>query len=301
MTLDWRDVFYPHRADLAGFVEHTRGTARTFVGGWLTGWWTLAPWSFWRRVQPSQRTVPRRMALWLVLVVLLPHVLASIAGVLSYSIRARTPAPTLFAPGRGGTLTPVPAAPSMLVPPVDGTTILSHFAFPFASAQSTSTSIVIRGLVPTWPWYGLPAFAYCVAWPALWLALPTTRTQSKLRWSHVARAGVYQCSWISGLALFRLFRNLHMSFELATSPVPGNLGVPRLGDYAPELVGIVLFVWISGWWYFAITRGWRVERGVVVWISLCVASLLFAFLVGKWDDVLVAWSSVLEGSETSRP
>lgn len=293
MTLDWRDVFFPHRADLSGFVEHARGPLRTWLTAWLTAWWTLRPWSFWRRVQPSQRTVPRRMALWLVIVLLLPHVLASSSGVMSYFIRSKTPMPVMYAPGRGGTLTPVPAPVTMLAPPVDGTTVLSHFAFPIASAQSTGSGPLVRIVVPGWPWYALPALAFTLAWPALWLVLPTTRTQSKLRWSHVARAAVYQCSWISVVTLFRLFRNLYTSFELATSPMPANLGVPRLGDYAPELLGIALLVWLAGWWFYAITRGWAVKRGVVVWLSLCIAAGLFAVAVGRWDDVLTAWETLL--------
>lgn len=301
MTLDWRDVFFPHRADLPGFVEHSPGRWRTILSAWRTAWWTLSPWAFWRRVQPSQRTVPRRMALWLVIVVLLPHVLASSAGVLSYFIRSQTPMPVLYAPGRGGTLTPVPAAPTMLVPAMDGTTVVSHFAFPIVSAQSAGAGTVVRAIVPGWPWYALPALAFCVAWPALWLVLPTTRTQSKLRWSHVARAAVYQCSWISVVTLFRLCRNLYTSFELATSRMPANLGVPRLGDYAPEVLGIALHVWIAGWWFSAITRGWRVKRGVGVWFSLCIAALLFAFLAGRWDDVLTAWTTLLEGTGTTTP
>ena len=140
-----------------------------------------------------------------------------------------------------------------------------------------------------WPSYVAPGLAFSGAWTVLLVALPQSRRRAKLQFGHVLRGAVYGLSWVVILVLYRMFRNVRLAtveglhyLEVAGSPNPPALAwrvepVAYLSESGPIvdlMCAGLLFGWVSVWWLCAITRGWRMHLGWLIWLlGLIVASL----------------------------
>lgn len=269
----WAEALDPESTDVPAYFEHASGRLELLRAAVVTWAWSLWPPLFWSRVHTRMRTDARRMLLWLLMITVPPHLLASAAGLIS---------------GWAHNLLTWQGS-------VDPWQVVSYVTFPFATLRRSSLPTGVPDCfsqVEDWPWYILPSLAFSLAWPLLMILLPATRRLAKLKDEHVLRAAVFGLAWLAPLSLFRLARNTWGIFtgiaDLRYVPAPGmppTYSPARLNDFAPEVVGILLLAWISWWWFMACTKGWRLRHAGLVWVLLTVASGLVAAVMAARDDL----------------
>lgn len=290
----WQQVVYADRLVVPGFFEHARGTALPVA--WRTWTWTLWPAVFWKRVRLERPIRPRRAWLWLFLT-LLTFQLAHIAfdGWCFWRMHAATSALPKRPPSfRTATapdwslglfarwLDPLFGSPEVSYLYVNGTPPNAPFSF-----RATAEDI-FAWCVPgweEWPQYAVPTCCFSLALPVMLLFLPDTRKVSKIRPVHIVRAFLYSQAWLVALAAVRLFdQSRIVVLETVTAigvPVGGFIVrpyhepilLPALGEH-PLLTGIVLCAWLSIWWWYAVSRGFRTDRSALVFLAILAPSLL---------------------------
>ncbi len=132
--------------------------------------------------------------------------------------------------------------------------------------------------------------------PVVLLALPHTRKRAKVRLAHVVRAWAYSASWLvlfccCGVMLLWLAVGLDIKDLLDAQLADPEtryadwfvaLGIMRGGRSGT--VSNFLGVWLMVFWWFAITRGWRIRGAdaVATIVSVAVCSLLAGLALQFW-------------------
>ncbi len=118
------------------------------------------------------------------------------------------------------------------------------------------------------------------------LLLPHTRARAKVRPAHIARAGVFSLAWVAFPSLVHLALALSAILVRLFSPASTGARPPNTGMrfalsrvhntlYSEWRVWMILtLVWLSAWWWFALTRGFKVQSPVLVWLSIALCALL---------------------------
>ncbi|MGE3109917.1 MAG: hypothetical protein AB7G11_16460 [Phycisphaerales bacterium] len=133
----------------------------------------------------------------------------------------------------------------------------------------------------------IPIGVTLAMFPMMLLVLPETRSRAKVRAAHVARGFVYSLSCVAFISLMyvvdALWSLMDVSGRAAAGPISAGAGRPwasyetLFGDFINQAGGLVFFVtpaWIALWWYFALSRGFRIRRALGVWVATFVPVLL---------------------------
>ena len=121
---------------------------------------------------------------------------------------------------------------------------------------------------------------------AVFIVLPVTRRVAKLRWRHLARAWVFGLTAHVPLVALQLIETIRWLVDAGpVSPVlitpntaiqfTSSLNAPRL--FSPKVLEAYLalhFLWLAAWWYFALTRGFRLPQARLTWLLLMIAGFL---------------------------
>lgn len=276
LAFEWVDVLNPFRSKLKGLVEHAQGFRQLVRWYFRTMSWVVLPGRFWSRVQMHHTVSVKGILNPLLGTFLLTHVIsAGLAAV--YRANAMG-----FPRGAGAFwwLTTV-IGPTLANPLVS------------LSSRTLSGSIFASTFFYDRPWIvvmcGVAAFA--AAWPALFLVLPFTRATSGLRWAHVTRAVLYP-----PMLLFLLLL-VYRSIDLVILAHYFTFGRSAWGLTAIVMLIQPLMVlafkigclasplWLATWWYYAITRGWKLESGRILWLLLLLATGLTGTITATY-----AWS-----------
>ena len=277
LDFDWADILNPYRGKLKGLLEHAKGITQLFRWTLITFSWMLLPHRFWTKVQMHHRVRLWPIAAAGLLFTLLAHTVAGLCGV---TVNYATAQFTWQADNL-----------NMWWPRA-----LSPFLEPHVSISTWSAG---AGRISYWFEYPIlrsivriSALTTCMlAWPALFLVLPTTRRHGKLRWAHVWRAGVYPFLWIVlMLILDRVIGIGDFSLELLARFVsPASMyafmePVYPVVMFFSNAVWVAAPLWLTAWWYFAITRGWKLDHGRLIWLLLCIAGFAASALIatGIW-------------------
>ncbi len=291
----WRDLLVPRFQKVKGFYEHAR-SAWNFSALTRTRTWCLIPWVFWGIVKLHHEVRWKRVAWAAVITLLTLHMLhgaveaARIAGMglgqAQYSRVFRNY-------GRGSSALTVPRE----------FVLCRGFVWPLLdigfdpgpqwnwSPGNTAVMPVTVRIGRTWPI--LVAFPTLVlAYPLCFGVLPFTRRMAKLRAEHVLRATAWSAfawtpaitAWVVVYAVTSLDEYLNNTFGVGG----GGYFLSRDATRALDTTVFILFrvstAWILLWWLAAITKGWKLHRGVLLWLGLTViaglASTLTAVLLG---------------------
>lgn len=295
----YADVFHPERLDVPWFIEHAAAPLGSGLleRAWTPTWATVRtffaaalPMHFFTRLRVEHRIVPRRMLLWLLLLLLPLHLVASglsLFRVLWVGI-TRLGVANAATDEWIGYLSCFTYPIFSLDPRTGPTTFMS--LFPYRIDLD-----VLRG--PTWVFMAL---AMHLSYAAVMLCLPWTRKLAQLRAGHIARALVYGLWWVALLVLFRLVRNLWLAIELLSRPrpapipfvtpapgtrlvVPPGLGLlPRpifLDTFDGPFMTASVLALVAAWWLSAMLVGWKLKQGRLVFALLTIIGLLSAACV----------------------
>ncbi len=284
LTVEWGDVLDVHRGRLPGLVEHSRGVRQMLRWTLTTAAWMLLPNRFWDRVCLHHAPRPSRILLSISVVLLAVHLMIASACIMLVLTRG---APAGTVQWRFDNISYwYPELLSPLVEPLAQISVDTWRGARFVS---------VWPLYPVWAVPATALLACILAWPLMFLALPVTRHRSRLRWEHVWRAGLYP-TWVLGLmfVLNRIAFLIRYSGECIDSIVGGS-GSANLASAANGLLyslrpiaWVAVAAWIAAWWYFAIVRGWRLEKGRALWSVLLVAVAAASALVGTLAWMLLA-------------
>lgn len=275
VRFDWREVLNPGLAEQAGFFEHQRGAAPiALLRTWM---WTLLPWVFWKRVRLEGRVRPARAWLWLGMLVLALHAIASTIACTAHYFAIENQKLAMSNTMSGFRVTPV------------GHRLDSYIAmwtYPIVSIQDNGFGVAVTWHVLRAPEVSYALAAFFITYPVMLLVLPQSLGAAKVRWAQVQRALAYGLAWILALQLFRIGRNVAYLIESVLYTL--EFSTVRSARWTPFPVmlyqwavpaGVVLFTWICLWWLLCFTRGWRMRQGAVVWFLLTLAAALVAAIV----------------------
>lgn len=310
----WYDVILANRLRVPGFFEHMSGLQPR--AAWRTWVWTLWPAKFWRRVRLEHPVRLSRAWLWLLLL-LVQFQLAHIAFDGWESWKKHVAVSLLAKPPAG---VPVQVAPAWTkgllarwLDPLLGSPEINYlYVKGTPPPRSQSLSAVIDDILAWWspgwrdlPQYAMPILCFSLALPVMLLFLPDTRKVSKIRRVHVARAFVYSQSWLVALAGVRFLDQVWVvTLEIvAPTGVARGMGwpyrspvlLPILRYYYPMWVCALVCIWLTAWWWFAVSRGFRVQRAATVFtamllpalLALTIAALLVSSVFGTFVDNLL--------------
>jgi hypothetical protein len=100
------------------------------------------------------------------------------------------------------------------------------------------------------------------------IALPHTRSASKLQVSHLLRGACFGFGWLGAAMIVLLVETFHIDFRLLSGgPMWGLVSYVDLlfADYQWAVL-----VWIAAWWWCAIKIGYRIERWKTVALAATV-------------------------------
>lgn len=261
----WVDVMRPDRNVVNGLFEHADG-----LGAWwaLKTWWrALRPWSFWRWVPITVTPVPRRLVVWPLLVMALCWVTASLLSNSVYGLLVWR---------------------------------VSLNALPRGTFTTNHSVLVVNGwLDPIAMWSGVswmfdPArwftplgavLTMTLAWPLTMLVLTETMRSAKVKRTHVLRAACYSLAWVAIVPAIKLAGagiGLVSVLFFVSAGAQGAMTMWSATWYlyrwwwGPVLVSAI---WVSLWWWMALTRGFRIEKAGVVWGLLMIVSVLAGLVV----------------------
>ena len=270
---EWLRIFYAKFYELPWLVEHGRGV-RQFVNRWAP---TLArvlwPPKFWREVGVTRPVNATKALLWLLVPCVVMHLIAS-------GIALRTTA--LYRTG-----------------PLFADDFVEALGEPFTGFDWMWNQRWAYDLPLPGGMSGLPAAT--VTFSLMLALLPWTRHLAKLRTVHLCRAVIYSLWWMPIVFAFRVWRNWQAQGSMAPlfTRVPGvvmtlppgtwtSAGTPLSLRYLwPAWMSAALFAWTLWWWWCAITIGWKIDRGRLVWALLATAAIISAMIVGVRGEDLI--------------
>lgn len=229
----------------------------------------VLPHRFWSRVEVRHTTRARRVVLLALAIALLAQLSNGIALVVTnYEMWAM--------------LDRAANAP-ILIP-----SLVTAFTEPFfgiAPSQSPggTTFILEPPRFSIFAVYASGVAVLLVTWPLMFAAMTTTRHRAQITRKQLQRAAAYP------LLAASLSLLAWQAFDVY-SAIAFQGSFPARAEDAPILAiaaGVALHVippvltpiWVLAWWYFAMTRGWKVDRARTLWIIFSAASLLASSLV----------------------
>ena len=263
LNFEWADVLSPDRSRLAWLYEHT---AYGRIGVWRfvrTVVSLIFPWVFWRQVRLRHVLAPRRLLIWMVLLVVPLWVLGA-------AVRTANVYLLIL---RNGTITGLPPTWKDYAEPWVWPLIGRGWE-PFSSGELTLS-------LRYWPpsvqvWLGM-----ALAMPLLFLLLSHSRRLAKVRPMHVWRVAAYSAVW----TLVPMSLILSDSIVSLLSHWPDRAGaLQSVGRIYKSLqfmvrpMGYLAFAWFAVYWLFAATAGLKLERGPLIWFLTMIAAGLFGCL-----------------------
>lgn len=287
LEFDWADLFGFDRHRLLGLYEHA---PRVWNVRWAARTWVMAMWPsrFWTWVKMHHEIVPRRLAVWTLVFMLVLHVGSAVVQnllAIPVAFRMQTPRPgwgsltaslgEYLAVGVEPWLAPV--VPRRITVELCGRVerALVGGTTPSAPLEMELTAIMHVSAVL------LSATAMA---GVMLLVLPDTRARLKIRRGHVARAVVYGCAFtIAAFAALNLWR-----LGCAGAISVGSRDWFTQQWYGPsrhywywlwqaQMPAIVLgLLWHAWWWRSAITHGLKFDRPRLVWLVVVIPSWIVA-------------------------
>lgn len=293
LTFEWRLIFNPHLDGLPWFIESSKPPR--LRGAWLrTAMRVLTPWRFWRDVRVEVPIRWRGVLTWLTYLMLW----TTLAPVIGWA---------LFS-----------ALGSVYRSVTRGTFDLLHaLRYGLVSGlKDVGVNLAERATWTDFPTWTLVATAATVAFPMVFLMLPSTRRASKVRAALVWRATAYAVAWpvpfavwsVLSLACMAITDQFGMRFRGWPGPRPTNVFLESLDliaghsplawesqggwnrDNAPHWLSLPVLVWISCFWLFAMKRSWRMPDWRAAWVACAsVAFVLSLFALLTDGSLLARW------------
>ncbi len=252
-VLNWAMVLCPEKYNLAWLPEHaTTWRGRMWRSVKLMPRVSFFPRKFWRATGVDARVGAGGLVVYALVAILLPRFLMAIMASLDEFLALHSPSPW-------GTLTFGGA--------------MTHFAFNLALPRSSWGEPLELGWV-------FAALLMHLSFGAMFLVLPDTRKHAKLRFAHVARSVVYGITWLSAVELLGALVALGDSVDwFGDFQIAGIWLSYRVENFYingwPPLLAVV---WILAWWRGAIVNGWKLHRGVWLWLLLSIIALIAGLL-----------------------
>lgn len=278
LAFEWGDALVPDRARVRGFVEHAE-RKRVFSTAWRTWWWALRPWYFWGRVRLEHRPRVERMLWWMFMVLAVPR-LVQVVVVFGAQI-------ALYSFVRSG-LAFGDWVMSML------SMLFDDFVRLYSPSGGPGLSLAMSSAL-------IAFMTSAVAYPAVLLCLPWTRRSAKVRKGHLARACIYSLAPLAPLMVLSLFTWILVVLAQMTGgpPTPGRQpGLTGPQEFAQwclyrfielkHYVPLVGFAWLQVWWWFALSRGFRFNGAVRLWLILAVCAGLSSLVALAFTHPTVA-------------
>jgi len=242
----WVDVMRPERHTLPGYFEHARWLAPLCF--FRTLLWTLRPARFWQRVELHHRVIPRRLVLFVLLLIVPPYA-AGIAAVSAAFVS--------FFRSMGR--------------PLGFSEYSEILVFPIHSDWG-------GWFFNWWLPYQVAATALSFAFPVLLFALPATRSAIKVRAVHVLRAGAIGAAWAFPAVWVSTAVTALWAID---NPATNDLGntlydTLRAGRY-PILA--LISAWQFWWWYCAMRWGMKFPEPNRHFAVLVIPALLIVALI----------------------
>jgi hypothetical protein len=270
------DVFRPGLRRVRGFYEHAQRPWQRGIWALRTLWWALLPWRFWRRVSLEHAPVPRRVVTWPLVVAVLLWAAGSLVSNATHliGVASWSPPPRL----------PVIGRPSLIAGgSPDVMEIASGWTWPLAGRWPWSV-----WMFDPLQWLGgsISLIAASAAWPLVLALLARSRREARVRRWHIARAAVYSLAWMHIALVLRLADAVwglgDLSVSLAVGYRPGASpwgGAPINYFWSNAPLGrVLLLAWLLVWWYWALRRGFRLDRAGTIWALLALISVLVAVI-----------------------
>lgn len=274
----WRDVFDPGADDLRWFVEHARGLRRVLFTAPATLVRVLLILPFWLRVEPHHRVRLLRAAVLVLGVSVAATVLAVAAGYAAQEVLFNSRFVSARSPGATRRLVECVKAIffesdswqrwSVRTPAELFDTLFIEETL----SSGSPLAVAVRTRIFGWSVLAL--------YPATLLFLPVSLRRAKVRPALVLRAACYSAAPVVLLALNALLHGLN---DLARAVLYVQNGGSDdwpidsvLFEWALPL-GVLVPVWASLWWLAALTVGWRVRHGPLVWLLNSVIVFILAF------------------------
>lgn len=261
----WTHVCMPERWMLRGFVEQAKGLRWLFLWAWCTWSWTVLPWRFWNRVEMHHKVSVPKILFWLVAVVFLPHLLCTslVTGAeMLAGVRTRT--------SGWGWLN-------------DLTDTLVQFDGPWSGVP------VVRWTFSEWPTQATWLIVGVFGLPILLGLMPISLRRAKVRPQHIFRASVYSTAIpgmfyaLNGASRFGFDCLAHFN---AYNPTTWNT-FAKINQIIFDSFFAFAGLWLALWWLLALTLGWKLRHGWVVWISIVVIAGLIATAYGGFEFTLL--------------
>jgi len=297
LAFAWADVLDRDRVDQRWFVEHAKTKWEMIRRTLPTLWLLMIPNRYWARLRFESRRSIKRYSLWILAIMILLHLISSIALVgASYGYTRFENAQYSFLIAQNPQMK-APFSGMMTktnVPDYWWSHIGEALLYPIVNR-----SIFVEGYTSGAGFLANACIGISVMWFLLFCAFPTTRKRVKLRVGHVARAMVVAGSL--PLLLIELARSLDAVLFVGTYWKP----IAWVGSIPPTfsitfVVGVL--VWVQWFWISAIRIGWKIKASwfelflvmIASFFGLFLAglSLLVFGLVGRVIEVLANWAGI---------
>jgi hypothetical protein len=267
----WADIFDPTRTRLRWYAEHAMSPWQILIRTPKTLLKLLLPHRFWRAIDITKDTCPKRLIAWVLLTMVIVHLLVSIPNGINAWNRSNWSGVTF----------------SQYYQMYEGYAlaekIFDAIALPYYNAHPQAYShkwslFIERGRPNVWYDEFIQHISFQLGFLLLWLlvlfVIPTTKRIAKIRPAHVVRAAVLSTLMIFlSVEALRLLRTL---YELS-----GFL----IDIYTPvqHMVIPVVILWQVIFWSCAISIGWKVRP----WLLLVTLGTAAALLGGYVFDTYI--------------
>jgi len=258
----WSEVLTRDARLLRGFVEHTTGVWGTFVAAWRTWWWVLRPWSFWSKVSLERPLRVPRLWIWLVLLLMpLRLVMTALAAIVAWGM-----ATGVWGSGR---FSKAAAWEMAWLGVLEGILVRRWNGVELALSDWPPT---ILTLAAAWCATGLMLFA-----------IPFTLGAARVHNGHVVRALVYSLGCLVPFVVLNSVKGILDGLKVVFSGaayvdlrVLAEAGLEGLSFAAAAWPywSLLCVGWFGAYWWYALRRGWRLERPRKIWATLMLAALL---------------------------
>ena len=262
LAFAWADIMREDRRDVPGFFEHTRGFWRSLVAAWRTWLWTLRPGSFFRRVRMEHRLRAWKALAWTA-VLFGPIQLAH--GAAHCVVMC-----VLISPAFPGAL--------MLTEKPLGLILSRMVRFASAGTLAVNDTTGLAVTIDEWAADVLPLLAMTIAFPAVFLSLPDTRRRANARWEHICRSFSFSLAWLAIPAARTTTQGVLWMLDNAggvtTGGWPNNLAFEAWCAERWWASLALIALWLSWWWWRAVTRYLRLEQPFRHYLAMLVIALL---------------------------
>jgi hypothetical protein len=261
LTFAWRDVLVEDRRRVPWLFEHARrgraglGLLRNAIATFVR---LIIPWAFWSRVGLHHWVVVGRLVQWLALIIIL-HVAVGVLGLGAFALHPI-----------GFRYLTIARKLNLFTEPV--VTFVDGWHHGPRGWTSGLTTAPLASLM-----WRITAAACVVAWIAMILVIPQTRSRAKVQSRHLARAIIYGLSWFAVADLARAVEYAWYALVRAVGGLPTSLHLTAT-LFGP-VGAILLLVWTCAWWHAVLSLGWRIPHPTRTWAMLLVAVLLTGAVV----------------------